>query len=276
MGLVHPRASPTPKFPMKNSVSNAPTRGAFPFRSTQKAFTLVELLVVIAIIAILAAILFPVFARARENARRSSCLSNLKQIGLGFLQYNQDYDENCPMISFPSPAVSWTTSTQPYLKSVQIFRCPSDSAMRWDAPNLPPNAPPYTTSYVFNVWFAPDKTDPVTGAPNGYSNLARVQEPARSIILSEKGDLSSTSMVATADHFHPMYWGTPSEESSMMMTGAVWNASTNAPIELAFERHFEGLDNLYADGHAKWNRFDRVTNYPNPDPIVAQGDFRPR
>ena len=253
-----------------------PKNGALRSRSTQTAFTLVELLVVVAIIAILAAILFPVFARARENARRASCLSNLKQIGLGFLQYNQDYDENCPLISFPSPALSWTTSTQPYLKSVQIFRCPSDSAARWDAANLPPNPPPYTTSYVFNVWFAPTKTDPVTGAPDGYSNLAKVSEPARSIILSEKGDLSATSMVASADHFHPMYWGAPSEESSMMMTGAVWDAPTNRPIELATKRHFDGFNNLYADGHAKWNRFDQITSYPNADAIVAQGNFRPR
>jgi prepilin-type N-terminal cleavage/methylation domain-containing protein len=66
-------------------------------RYHRKAFTLIELLVVIAIIAILASILFPVFARARENARRTSCLSNLKQIGMGFMQYTQDYDEKYPM-----------------------------------------------------------------------------------------------------------------------------------------------------------------------------------
>ena len=263
---------------MKNFISPAPVRGAL--RRRAAAFTLVELLVVIAIIAILAAILFPVFARARENARRSNCLSNLKQIGIGFMQYTQDYDEQGPMTSMSGGmmsmgAYSWTTSTQPYIKSAQVFRCPSDSAVRWNAPNLPPNAPPYTTSYVFNAWFAPDKKD-AAGVINGYSNLARVQEPARSIILSEKGDLTSTSMVANADHFHPMYWGTPSEESSMMMTGAVWNTSTNMPIELATQRHFNGFNNLYTDGHAKWNRFDQLTNYPNADPVVAQGNFHPR
>lgn len=71
-------------------------------KSTGKGFTLIELLVVIAIIAILAAILFPVFARARENARRSSCMSNMKQIGLGLMQYTQDYDEKLPTCNFHS------------------------------------------------------------------------------------------------------------------------------------------------------------------------------
>jgi prepilin-type N-terminal cleavage/methylation domain-containing protein/prepilin-type processing-associated H-X9-DG protein len=90
----------------------------------KKGFTLIELLVVIAIIAILAAILFPVFARARENARRASCQSNQKQIALGFKQYIQDYDELYPRTG-SSPV--WNVALDPYLKSTQIFVCPSDS-----------------------------------------------------------------------------------------------------------------------------------------------------
>src|SRR5215216_995867 len=101
---------------------------------TQKGFTLIELLVVIAIIAILAAILFPVFARARENARRSSCQSNVKQILLGVAQYTQDYDEKYP-ISFGG-SLQWTQRIFSYVKSEQIFSCPSDSntaAIAWGA-----------------------------------------------------------------------------------------------------------------------------------------------
>ncbi|RYG70643.1 DUF1559 domain-containing protein [bacterium] len=102
-------------------------------RKLTKGFTLIELLVVIAIIAILAAILFPVFGRARENARRSSCQSNLKQIGLGFAQYTQDYDERYPgrystgPASDGSPGTAWRQALQPYIKSTQLFACPSNS-----------------------------------------------------------------------------------------------------------------------------------------------------
>jgi prepilin-type N-terminal cleavage/methylation domain-containing protein len=96
-----------------SSIRNSPSNSAF---------TLVELLVVIAIIAILAAILFPVFGRARENARRSSCQSNLKQIGLGILQYTQDYDETMPPAY--DGGLTWRAVTQPYLKSKQLFSLP--------------------------------------------------------------------------------------------------------------------------------------------------------
>jgi prepilin-type N-terminal cleavage/methylation domain-containing protein/prepilin-type processing-associated H-X9-DG protein len=97
--------------------------------SKHRAFTLIELLVVIAIISLLAAILFPVFARARENARRASCQSNMKQMGLGIMQYTQDYDERMPsyQADFPKVDTPWHFAIQPYLKSIQIFRCPSYS-----------------------------------------------------------------------------------------------------------------------------------------------------
>jgi prepilin-type N-terminal cleavage/methylation domain-containing protein/prepilin-type processing-associated H-X9-DG protein len=94
----------------------------------RKGFTLIELLVVIAIIALLAAILFPVFARARENARRASCQSNLKQIGLGIMQYAQDYDERLPSSRHTGPNgrdFSWPYMIEPYVKSRQVYRCPS-------------------------------------------------------------------------------------------------------------------------------------------------------
>jgi prepilin-type N-terminal cleavage/methylation domain-containing protein/prepilin-type processing-associated H-X9-DG protein len=98
----------------------------------RRGFTLIELLVVIAIIAILAAILFPVFARAREKARQASCLSNVKQLSLGFQMYKQDYDETWPMFFWTAatgwePIASgwWGGEIAPYIKNTQIFLCPS-------------------------------------------------------------------------------------------------------------------------------------------------------
>jgi prepilin-type N-terminal cleavage/methylation domain-containing protein/prepilin-type processing-associated H-X9-DG protein len=90
------------------------------------AFTLIELLVVIAIIAILAAILFPVFAQAREKARSISCLSNMKQIGLAIISYTQDYDETYPQAQDSTWTDNWNVAITPYVKSTQVFRCPSD------------------------------------------------------------------------------------------------------------------------------------------------------
>ena len=99
----------------------------------KQGFTLIELLVVIAIIAILAAILFPVFARAREQARKTSCLSNLKQLGLGVMQYVQDYDETFPfgnnwqsLTDFQNGGFGWGAQIRPYVKNNQIYLCPSD------------------------------------------------------------------------------------------------------------------------------------------------------
>ena len=91
----------------------------------RRGFTLIELLVVIAIIALLAAILFPVFARARENARKSSCQSNLKQIGIGFQQYSQDYDGMTPGSSSAGGNASWPSLLMPYIRGEQLFACPS-------------------------------------------------------------------------------------------------------------------------------------------------------
>lgn len=124
----------------------------------RSGFTLIELLVVIAIIAILAAILFPVFAQAREAARKSSCQSNLKQIGSGIMMYVQDYDERFPTVRSANTNAfqDWRQSIFPYTKNVQIFLCPSNNANNrnpyvGDCQNvtLAPGVPQVYVSYGF-------------------------------------------------------------------------------------------------------------------------------
>src|SRR5215218_8126724 len=94
--------------------------------SSRQGFTLIELLVVIAIIAILAAILFPVFAQAREKARSASCLSNMRQMGLAIAMYVQDNDEGLPLNTHNSATATWIETLQPYSKNRIMYRCPSD------------------------------------------------------------------------------------------------------------------------------------------------------
>ncbi len=176
----------------------------------RQAFTLIELLVVIAIIAILAAILFPVFARARENARRASCQSNLKQIGLGIMQYAQDYDERFPMRIWGAPAStdlqeynSWRRSIYPYVKSTQLFACPSNSNVQ--NANVPggtncrdsdpaklvaggsvPGAPIFPISYAINGWGGVTGTNATTPSAQGVgASLAQLQDPSRTLMVGE-------------------------------------------------------------------------------------------
>lgn len=249
---------------MKNFTFTTRLNVSFGSRSSaRRGFTLVELLVVIAIIAILAAILFPVFARARENARRTSCLSNLKQLGLGFLQYTQDYDEAYPLSSYPADNVSWTTSTQPYIKSLQIYRCPSDSAARWDNPVAPPTSNYYTTSYIMNAWFA--GTQP-------YAKLSAVQAPSKVAVV-----VDANTDATQRDHFHPFYWvnNDPDIAYSGFMHGLTFDDAAGATKELALKRHLDTFNALFADGHAKAQRWSQVWYQDAPNGVY-EGAFDPR
>ncbi len=147
-------------------------------KNTQKkGFTLIELLVVIAIIAILAAILFPVFAKAREKARQVSCLSNMKQIGLGFTQYNQDYDEKFTGSGFYGQG--WAEEIYPYVKSTQVYQCPDDPR----TPGANETAYyPNKLSYVGNsqILDTTNAQNPATPA-----SLAQLVAPSTTVLLYE-------------------------------------------------------------------------------------------
>ncbi len=216
----------------------------------RRAFTLIELLVVIAIIAILAAILFPVFARARENARRSSCQSNLKQIALGFKQYIQDYDELYPTANntaTPGGNGGWVIILQPYLKSTQIFQCPSDTG-------APGPLGPMSNGYT-DYWM------------NG--NCAQKNEAAFTAVsntfLIGDGDGSNQGL---AD-YNATYDGFVDGDSTKTLINTslitAWNTVLGAGAPAAQQqrssiKHLEGANYGFADGHVKWLRNSKPSN----------------
>jgi prepilin-type N-terminal cleavage/methylation domain-containing protein/prepilin-type processing-associated H-X9-DG protein len=212
-------------------------------------FTLIELLVTIVIITILAAILFPVFARARENARRASCLSNLQQIGLGIMQYTQDYEEHYPLASglnelagpvnvpgTPSEAFtfcsggdtcghysSWMDHIFPYVKSVQVFYCPSQKA---------DGVPAYGYTSAVSGWFhqSSDYGGPLwSGGP---ASLAAVTRPSEVVMVLD---------------YHNQYNIAANASSTVI---SIARNETNSRNQLTV--HMDGANIAFLDGHAKW------------------------
>jgi prepilin-type N-terminal cleavage/methylation domain-containing protein/prepilin-type processing-associated H-X9-DG protein len=220
------------------------SRTSRPFRT---GFTLIELLVVIAIIAILAAILFPVFARARENARRASCQSNLKQIGLGIIQYAQDYDERMLFASNygpPATPTTWKDTLNPYTKSYQIFRCPSDSRSGMSAAASPNN-----NAYSYTPNHCGDPAGSLGGnvGPISFDDGGAV----RTIVLSQLDAPSTTYMVADSTGFaHFDISGCTSAAIGAPTGGDMSRLGTASNINV-IERHLETANVLWADGHVK-------------------------
>lgn len=220
------------------------------FRSSYKAFTLIELLVVIAIIAILAAILFPVFARARENARRTNCVSNVKQMGLGMMMYAQDYDENIPgRNTFQGRGVGYNCSSgatgcvllydvinnrpyllEPYLKNRQIFICPS----------RPADASAYRGDYGLNGLL-------IYGA-----SLASIELPAEMVMFAD--DTAGSRTLYTPSQGRTL-WGANYNKNH----GTTPSAADDG-ITFPWGRHLDGVSVGYADGHAKWMRVEKMWN----------------
>lgn len=230
----------------------------------RNGFTLIELLVVIAIISILAAILFPVFARARENARRSSCQSNLKQVGIGIMMYVQDYDEMYPLHSQPRTGlggelaalpttanftstgnVFWPHFIYPYVKNMQVFYCPSGL---------------YTASGTYGNLGANQLIMPLGSA--SATSLAQAAIPSVATIYM--------IMDASIYRLNPQYVTTPNGTTGEYLPGTGPGSAVNLDAltfgssltalnsDYVRGRHFEGVNMLFADGHVKWLKSEIV------------------
>jgi len=190
----------------------------------RKGFTLIELLVVIAIIAILAAILFPVFARAREKAKQASCLSNVKQLNLGIMMYAQDYDEILTCVVHDDSAGVrwgfWYEVIQPYVKNAQIIVCPAQTGI--------------TPGYGYNY--------PHAGYRLYYHNempISRIQYPAELMLFADSNPTSYRYyLYCPCTSGGTVHWAVP--------------PGIRDATNVVSDRHNEGANVAFADGHGKW------------------------
>jgi prepilin-type N-terminal cleavage/methylation domain-containing protein/prepilin-type processing-associated H-X9-DG protein len=244
-----------------------------------RAFTLIELLVVIAIIAILAAILFPVFAQAREKARQSACLSNCNQIGKGLMMYAQDYDERLPKAWYGPPGSAtnqpygtpghhkWMDALYPYVKNQGVFTCPSDSRgnpyLYLGGPNPGSvNGGRNYGSYGMNAayWGA---NDPYT--PPQASSLAAIAVPADTVWAADTSNTNKDNF-----EFHWQFVSnnpvvSTAKPRMLMPRGRAY------PNNGIIERHQETTTALWCDGHVKAMKLDKLAEthtLPNGDEVM--------
>jgi prepilin-type N-terminal cleavage/methylation domain-containing protein/prepilin-type processing-associated H-X9-DG protein len=213
-------------------------------RPDRRGFTLIELLVVIAIIAILAAILFPVFARAREAARQSSCLSNTRQMSNAVMMYVQDNDEVYPYmwmggagnVHVPVGQTAstnyfiWAEAIYPYVKNAGVYQCPSQ---KFTQAQMPYSTFPVSYNYNGNA----------SGGASGTS-MATIGAPATTVLLYDGWTMDA--------------WWYPQDQASLLSGLTSWTPASPSPVTWSttywnlVRRHNGGTNVAFADGHSKW------------------------
>ena len=239
----------------------------------RSAFTLIELLVVIAIIAILAAILFPVFAQAREKARAISCLSNMKQLGLGVLMYAQDYDERFPNGVLPTSGpgfngIGWAGQTYPYVKNAQLFKCPNDPNQATTVNKVAVVPVSYAMNYrpLFYVMASLQSPASTILVSEAYGALTDVTDPLETNAVRRSAcDLSDNLVWTVPPDRSFACCAFPSPGQVYYATGALspsqpWPFGGTHFDPSVLPKHSNGANYTMTDGHSVFSQPTRVAN----------------